>query len=195
MDTKKRIVIVATAGLLGIAPVMAAPPQGKGGGKGAGGQAKEARGKPDHAGKSNNAGKPDRAAKPNQAGKTHRAGNPDQASKFARRNGAFREEDLSVFRSYFEPHRTQPMYLPPGIAKQVREGKGLPPGWRNKLTPGSLLDDAHWNALIPVPTDLRRRLPAGDDARYYLVEDNLIRIHPTERKILGLIALSELLGR
>jgi hypothetical protein len=33
-----------------------------------------------------------------------------------------------------------PGSLPPGLQKQVERGKPLPPGWRNKLQVGSILD-------------------------------------------------------
>jgi hypothetical protein len=209
------MLLVASVGLLAIGPLSASP-QGSDAGHGgpvkstgtqAGGSEKAVppRGgtlaptgnekvKP---GKPVTPGKPLTPGKPATPGKPGATVDPEldgviPLAREGKARGSMRAEDMPVFRDYFAPFRDKPLGLPPGIARQVREGKGLPPGWKDKVVPGSLLDDALWGALVPLPTDLRRDLPRTNDSRYFIMHDQLVRIHPTERRVLGIVAVTEL---
>jgi|GEM_PF-7019109 len=204
--TTKYLLLGAGAGLLAMSPLMA-DPGGKGGDKG--GQGKAEKGNPGNGGadKGNSAkGGGDKGNSGNGGqghvgkdhGKADHAGKADHGNKdfakYAKRaKGSFRDEDYPLFREYFLPYRDEPMNLPPGLAKRLRDGKPLPEGWRDKFVPGSMLEDAYWDSMIPLPDDMRGRLPRGDDSRYYLIDGQLVRVHPTERRVMGLISLIDLL--
>jgi hypothetical protein len=189
----KHVLLAAGAGLLTLGQLMAGP-HGNSADKG-GGQGKGGSGKPEHANKGGGGekGNPSKGGPQADGNDKDKSNKPDQG-KFAKHaKGTFRDEDYDIFRSYFEPFRGEPMNLPPGIAKQLRDGKGLPPGWREQFLPGNLLGDPYWDAMVPLPHDLRGRLPRGDDSRYYLIDGQLVRVHPTERRVLGMFALADFL--
>lgn len=104
----------------------------------------------------------------------------------------FDDDHVVILREYFSPYRST-RGLPPGIAKQVRQGKGLPPGWEKNFVRGRRLEDPVWNRLIPVPDDLHRRIRYQQPGRYYILNDRLVRVNPDNRTLLGSILLSELL--
>jgi hypothetical protein len=194
--TTKHVLFAAGACLLALSPLMAAPGGngGKGGpdkaekGKGGGDKGHSDKGGPDQVEKAG--GKPEQTGKADHGGSQAGHAGKDFA-KHAR--GSFRDEDYPLLRGFFEPFRDEPGHLPPGIAKRLRDGKGLPEGWRDQFVPGGLLGDRYWDAMVPLPDDMRRRLSRGDDSRYYLIDGQLVRIHPTERRVMGLISLVDLL--
>jgi len=191
--TTKHVLFAAAAGLLAIAPLVAAP-EGKGGGKGGPDKAEKAKGGGDKGGQGKSGKENAKGAdKANHGGDKATHADKDFAKYAKRAKGTFRDEDYPLFRDYFEPFRDQPGHLPPGIAKRLRDGKGLPEGWRDQFVPGGLLGDAYWDAMVPLPDEMRRRLPRGDDSRYYLIDGQLVRIHPSERRVTGLISLIDLL--
>ncbi|BDS07230.1 hypothetical protein NT6N_22700 [Oceaniferula spumae] len=104
----------------------------------------------------------------------------------------FHDDHVEILQDYFTPyHETH--RLPPGIAKQVAKGKGLPPGWHKKLHHGKRIDDGLWNYLVPLPHELDQRIRYHDDPyRYYILNDRIVRVHPDNRTLLGVILLSEL---
>lgn len=106
----------------------------------------------------------------------------------------FHDNNVITLREYFTPYRSA-HGLPPGIAKKIAKGKALPPGWHKKLHHGQRLDDGLWNSLIPLPNDLRQRIRYENDPyRYYILNDRIVRVHPDNRTLLGVILLSELLN-
>lgn len=133
--------------------------------KGSQGQAAKGKGKPDHA------GKPGKAHKRDKAGKH---------GKSDREYGDYRNDDvIEEFRRYSRDRgdRTpdylrNPSSLPPGIQKNLRRGKPLPPGHAKKVG-----DD-----------DLLRRLPRTQSgSEWYAAGDNLVEYDPVNEAIINVV--------
>ncbi len=133
--------------------------------KSQGAQAAKGKGKPDHAGKS---------------GKAHKQGKSGKHGKSDRDYGDYRNEDvIDEFRRYSRDRgdRTpdylrNPSSLPPGIEKNLRRGKPLPPGHAKKVA-----DD-----------DLLRRLPRTySGSEWYAAGDNLVEYDPVNEAIINVV--------
>lgn len=71
--------------------------------------------------------------------------------------------------------------LPPGLQKNVAQGKALPPGWQKKLSKGAILDvDVYKHGKIVVPLD-----PLG--LVTVRVDDKLLRVHKKTMEIVDIL--------
>ncbi len=80
--------------------------------------------------------------------------------------------------------------LPYGLQKKVARGKALPPGWQQKVVIGRSLDYQIYRYGLPLPQDLLTKLPPGPTGSQIIqVEDNIIRMNTTTRKVLDIFNL------
>ncbi|MDT8335699.1 MAG: hypothetical protein RQ753_08370 [Desulfurivibrionaceae bacterium] len=71
--------------------------------------------------------------------------------------------------------------LPPGLEKNVRQGKPLPPGWHKKLAKGQILDpDIYHRGVIIAPLD-----PLGIVT--IRIEDKVFRVMEKSREIVDIL--------
>ena len=164
----------ALLGSLAMAVSLADAKPGKGNseGKGKGGNAHSQKAKkdkgPDHAGKA--ADKSDKHNKP---------------AKFAR----FNDNERTEIVDYFGRYRNQEAGLPPGLAKNQRRGKPLPPGWQKKLVPGYRIHDDEWTRYDPVPSEWFPRQRMEPNTRLYHYGDRVVRVYEPRREVIDVIIL------
>ncbi|GAA5482400.1 hypothetical protein [Haloferula sargassicola] len=188
------------AGSLVVLPSEAKP--GKGNKDKGGGPPAAAKGRPGNSKKSHGHGAqahgktgPDKSAghkaRPSQvvAGKDRK---PAAAAPVGRHNGQdhrFTDAQRQSIRHYFSNYRDRDGGLPPGIAKRLRHGKPLPPGWRDKLQPGHVLDGIWLGSLVPIEANLIPGVPYTDHTRLYLYGDRLIRVYEPRHEIIEVVTV------
>lgn len=88
--------------------------------------------------------------------------------------------------------------LPPGLAKNLRRGKPLPPGWQDKIYDGYIVeDDGFWDHFVPVDYDYFPNVERYDDVRLYAYGDRIVRVYEPRREIIDIVvveALTSFLG-
>jgi hypothetical protein len=148
--------------------------KGNGGGNGQsqkGGKAQKGKGKPDQANKGNAA--------------NDKNGKDFKTDSIVR----FRDDERRGILDYFSGYRANEGGLPPGLAKNLRRGKPLPPGWEKKMVPGYRIEDSLWPAFTPVPYDLFPNVRAEPNTRLYMHGDRMVRVYEPRREILDVIVV------
>ena len=79
--------------------------------------------------------------------------------------------------------------LPPGLAKNVREGKPLPPGWQDKVHSGSILEREILDGFTPVPQDLVPGIRQTPGTRLYYHDNKVIRVLDNTRQVVDIVNL------
>lgn len=89
---------------------------------------------------------------------------------------------------YFDTYQTDPQGLPEGCA--VRTGKAVPAGWTTAgIRRGSVIGAEERQALVDIPAELVRMLPAdGSTVRYYLAGSQLVAVG-ADYKVLDSISI------
>ena len=101
-----------------------------------------------------------------------------------RTEAKFRDKDRTDCVSHWDRYKGHPHGLPPGLAKNLRRGKPLPPGWQKKLHSGWIIDDGSWGLFDRVPGDyLPRDHKLPRDTGMYLYGDRLVRVHEPTREV------------
>lgn len=78
--------------------------------------------------------------------------------------------------------------MPPGLQKNVEQGKPLPKGWRKKLAKGEILDAGVYARGKKVsPKDAAKLPKTGAGESWIQVQNEMIRIHESTRKIIEVI--------
>lgn len=77
---------------------------------------------------------------------------------------------------YFDTYQTDPLGLPEGCAARI--GKAVPAGWTAAgIRRGSVIGAEERQALVDIPAELVRMLPAdGSTVRYYLAGSQLVAV-------------------
>ncbi|WP_193212769.1 hypothetical protein [Luteolibacter marinus] len=180
MKTKQgiqRIGLMILSLTLTVAVSDAKPDKGKGNGKHAN-KAETRHGKPD---KGKASGKVDkRGGKPSV--KLNRDGGRQAIARF-------RPTDREVVLGYFSGYRDREHGLPPGLAKNLRRGKALPSGWRNKLEAGYVIDDGWWPSFSPVSYELFPGIPVREDVGLYWYGDRIVRVYEPRREVIEVIVV------
>ena len=107
-----------------------------------------------------------------------------------RAEARFRDKDRTDYVSHWDQYKGHPHGLPPGLAKNLRRGKPLPPGWQKKLNPGWIIDKDSWNYFDRIPGGYLprdQRLPP--DTGIYLYGDRLVRVHEPTREVIDSIRI------
>lgn len=105
----------------------------------------------------------------------------------AERIARFRDDDRGLILSYFSTYQNSDGGLPPGLAKNVRRGKPLPPGWQAKVAPGYRISDAWWPSFQAVSYDYFPKMRREPDTRLYLHGDRLVRVYEPRREVIDVV--------
>jgi hypothetical protein len=101
----------------------------------------------------------------------------------------FGDGDRGSILSYFSNYRNNDGGLPPGLAKNLRRGKPLPPGWQAKVAPGYRISDAWWSSFSPVSYDYFPKMRREPNTRLYMHGDRLVRVYEPRREVLDVVVL------
>ena len=99
----------------------------------------------------------------------------------------FRNTDRDHVVGYFNGYRDREHGLPPGLAKNLRRGKPLPPGWRDKLSSGYVIEEPWWASFTPVPYSWFPGVPVREEVGLYWYGDRIVRVYEPRREIIEVI--------
>lgn len=189
MKTTLSVTIAAIASLALIPCIAQGKGKGGGGGKGAGkGHSKP---KVSQGASKGNSGKS--ATKKPSIDKGKGASTAAKLDKWDdKQRGAakFTGKDRGDLVSFWDQYRGKPNGLPPGLAKNLRRGKPLPPGWQNKLKTGWRIDDEWWDRFDRVPSDfLPKDMKIPADTGMFLLGDRMVRVHEPTREVIDHVAV------
>lgn len=177
MKTIPSLLIASSCCLaLSVSGLEAKPDKGKGKGK----PAQTEKGKGDKGDK----GKPDKVEKA-VAREEKQAVKDWEKGKAPR----FKDTERSRVLGYFETYRDQEFGLPPGLAKNLRRGKPLPPGWQAKLAPGNVIAADWLPDFAPVPYDWFPGVEVMPDTRLYWYGDRIVRVYEPRHEIMDVIVV------
>ena len=103
------------------------------------------------------------------------------------REKRFRDNDREGLVRYFSRYKDREHGLPPGLAKNLRRGKPLPPGWRDKVSRGYVIEDDYQDYFYPVSYDLFPDLEVVPETRLYRYGDRIVRVYEPRREVIDLI--------
>jgi hypothetical protein len=154
-------------------------------------------GKPDHSEKHKGGGKPENKGKPDKGdkddkghkdhGKDHKDSHKEGKGNEEWRKISFRDDDRTTVTRYFSGFSGQELGLPPGLAKNYRRGKPLPPGWQKKVYGGYVIEDDHRDYFHPLEYSLFPGLEAVPDTRLYLYGNRIVRVYEPRREVIDII--------
>ena len=99
----------------------------------------------------------------------------------------FRDDDRAGVVRYFDGYRDKEHGLPPGLAKQYRAGRPLPPGWQKKVHNGYVIED-DWNPYFhPVSYETFPFVEREPDTRLYWYGDRIVRVYEPRRQVVDVI--------
>ena len=207
--------VLAALALL-LVPADAKPGGGNGGGNnkgGGGGSEKDDKGNKGNKGggadKGNKGGRkgdkekgPEKAAKndnkpdKDMSDKGNKGNNGNKGDKPGKNKGEdfsieraprFKDEERGAILGYFSRHKDNDGGLPPGLAKNLRRGKPLPPGWQDKVASGYRIEDDYWDSFTPVPYDWFPELRPEPDYALYYYGDRIVRVYEPRRTVVEVI--------
>jgi hypothetical protein len=79
--------------------------------------------------------------------------------------------------------------LPPGLAKKVKNGKPLPPGWQKKVTEGYIIDDDSFGFFYLLEDSMFPGLKTKPDTRMYLYGDRVVRVYEPKRQVIDVFPI------
>ena len=122
--------------------------------------------------------------------KEARKGTEKQDKEIAKwREKRFRDDDRSGVVRYFNGFRENDLGLPPGLAKNYRRGKPLPPGWQKKVNPGYVIEDDWSPYFYPMEYETFPFLEREPDTRLYWYGDRLVRVYEPRREVIDVILI------
>lgn len=101
----------------------------------------------------------------------------------------FEDKDRTVLLDYFKGYESQPQGLPPGLAKNLRRGKPLPPGWQKKVNEGYILDDETFGLFDLLEDSLFPNLKRQPDTKMYLYGDRVVRVYEPKRQVIDIFPI------
>lgn len=101
----------------------------------------------------------------------------------------FEDKDRNFLLDYFKGYESQPQGLPPGLAKNLRRGKPLPPGWQKKVNEGSILDDETFGLFDVLEDALFPNLKRKPDTKLYLYGDRVVRVYEPKRQVIDIFPI------
>lgn len=152
---------------------------GKGGDKGKGGKSERTTEKPEKKEQKND----ESENKHHDKGDSH--GQKDKVWKGKR----LEEKERSVFFDYFKQFKGSPLGLPPGLAKNFRNGKPLPPGWQKKVSEGYIIDDENSGFFQLLDEALFPNYQRVPDTRLYMYGDRLVRVYEPRRQVIDIFQI------
>ena len=110
------------------------------------------------------------------------------------REKRFRDNDRDGVLRYFSDYRDTEYGLPPGLAKNLNRGKPLPPGWRNKVSRGYVIEDDYQDYFYPLENDLFPGMEVIPDTRLYRYGDRIVRVYEPRREVIDMIVIPTIRG-
>ena len=104
-------------------------------------------------------------------------------------NGRFEERDRDRVVTYFSGYKDKKHGLPPGLARRWENGKRLPPGWRDRVVTGYVIQDDWYPAFEPVPYDWFPGLAVVPDTRLYWYGDRVVRVYEPARRVVDVVVI------
>ena len=101
----------------------------------------------------------------------------------------FEDKEKTSLLDYFKVYESEPQGLPPGLDKNLRRGKTLPPGWQKKVSEGSILDDETYGLFDLLEDALFPDLKPKPDTRLYLYGDRVVRVYEPKRQVIDIIPI------
>ncbi len=101
----------------------------------------------------------------------------------------FEDKDRTDLLDYFRGYESQPQGLPPGLAKNLRRGKPLPPGWQKKVNEGYILDDETYGLFDLLEDSLFPNLKPKPDTKLYLYGDRVVRVYEPKRQVIDIFPI------
>jgi len=123
------------------------------------------------------------AAKPEHAGKhkSKKHKKNKNHKKYKKSKKQFSSREQGAVYSYYRS-------LPPGLAKKLRRGKQLPPGWQNRVSVGQPIPQEYLRYAKPVPRELELQLSAGPiGSKVLQIADRVVRIEAGTNMVLDAI--------
>ncbi|MEP2776644.1 MAG: hypothetical protein ABJQ29_10650 [Luteolibacter sp.] len=96
----------------------------------------------------------------------------------------FRDNDRDGVIRYFSEYKDREHGLPPGLEKNLRRGKPMPPGWRDKLSRGYIIEDDYLDYYYPLSYDMFPGLEVVPDTRLYRYGDRIVRVYEPRREVI-----------
>ncbi|MES2981454.1 MAG: hypothetical protein V4727_03990 [Verrucomicrobiota bacterium] len=152
-------------------------------------------GGPDHAEKHSDKGDKDKEDKGNDKDhKDHKHEDKDKNAKYDEkaepwRAHRFEDKERTVLLDYFKGYESQPQGLPPGLAKNLRRGKPLPPGWQKKVNEGYIVDDETYGLFDALEDSLFPNLRPKPDTKLYLYGDRVVRVYEPKRQVIDIFPI------
>lgn len=161
------------------------------------GKGEKGGGKPEHSEKQKG-GKPDNKGKPDKHDdvrkeiekdhkEAHKADKKLDKEVAEWRKKRFRDDDRTGVIRYFSGYRENEYGLPPGLAKNYRRGKPLPPGWQKKVFDGYVIGDDMSGHFHPLKHSLFPGLEVVPNTRLYLYGNRLVRVYEPRREVIDVI--------
>ena len=142
----------------------------------------------DKAAKNDNKPDKDMSDKGNKGNNGNKGDKPDKGADFSiERAPRFKDEERGAILGYFSRHKDNDGGLPPGLAKNLRRGKPLPPGWQDKVAAGYRIEDDYWDSFTPVPYDWFPELRPEPDYALYYYGDRIVRVYEPRRTVVEVI--------
>jgi hypothetical protein len=102
----------------------------------------------------------------------------------------FKSKDRDDLLSFWDKYKGDDHGLPPGLAKNLRRGKPLPPGWQDKVKSGWKIEDDWWDRFDRVPGDyLPKEFKLPKDTGMFLLGDRLVRVHEPSREVVDFVRI------
>lgn len=117
------------------------------------------------------------------------ADKPEHASKGKKEKHQKHEKQKKHFSSS-EKGKIQNYYstLPPGLAKKLKRGGQLPPGWQNRVSVGERIPTEYLSYASAVPFKLESQLSAGPvGSKLLQIADRIVRIEAGTNIVLDAI--------
>ena len=122
--------------------------------------------------------------------KDHKDSSKDKHKKddHWRHDSKFKDKDRDDLVSHWDKYKGHDHGLPPGLAKNLRRGKPLPPGWEKKVKPGWKIDDKSWDRFDRVPSEyLPKNFKLPKDTGMFLHGDRMVRVHEPTREVIDVV--------
>ncbi len=110
------------------------------------------------------------------------------------REKRFRDNDRDGVLRYFSDYRDKEHGLPPGLAKNLDRAKPLPPGWRDKVSRGYVIEDDYQDYFYPLENDLFPGMEVIPDTRLYRYGDRIVRVYEPRREVIDMIVIPTIRG-
>jgi hypothetical protein len=101
----------------------------------------------------------------------------------------FEDKERKAFLNYFDGFKNSPDGLPPGLAKNLKRGKPLPPGWQKKVMEGYIIEDEMRGFFRPLDEALFPNYKRVPDTKLYMYGDRMVRVYEPRRQVIDIFQI------